>query len=124
MHFERWKGCPPEHLKGEPQGQTCVGQTRSGRSEGRTARRRGAAGGLGSEWEARQTKGSQPQSSVTGEAAARLRGCAGRWRPLRVSSKEEDSPLTLLKSNRRSSLLGISLTSGYSSIPFSPLAFV
>lgn len=25
VHFERWKGCPPEHLKGEPRGQTCVG---------------------------------------------------------------------------------------------------
>ena len=84
---------------------------------------KGAGGGLGGEWEARQAKGPQPQSPVTGEAAVRLPGCAGRWRPLRVSSKE-DSPLTLLKSNRRSSLLGISLTSGYSSIPFSPLAFV
>lgn len=69
-------------------------------------------------------KGSQPQGSGLGRGSRETTGCAWLAATARISSKEEDSPLTLLKSNRRSSLLGISLTSGYSSIPFSPLAFV
>lgn len=67
---------------------------------------------------------SHPQSWVTqeaGEGQLECQGGGGRWE---VGNKEQDSPLTLLKSNRRSSLLGISLASGYSSRSFSPLAFV